>query len=232
MENVNKKKHKEKNIKSKQSVVRLVKAHTKGKLIYIEFSNGWYLQNSLGLVGFWTDDPSLKYNHVHLKTSSGTLYYNDFRNFGKMKFHKDFNSMKEILQTLGPDIMDKKTTFKVFYDSLNLKRLAKKYICDVLNCQKYISGIGNYIRADALYLSNICPYRMVQEMSKSDFKKLHNAILFICIDKYERTKLVENFFGGYRHIIYGRKKIVWGMKLVVINKRKVITEVELFIMLN
>jgi len=192
-----------KEIESKK--VTLKKAHTKGKLIYMEFSNGMYLQNSLGLEGLWTNDTKLKYNHVHLKTSKGTFFYNDFRNFGKMKFHKDMKSMQLILDTIGPDVLDKKTTFEVFYNSINLKRLQKKDICNVINCQKYVSGVGNYIRADALYLAKISPYRKLEKITKDEFKKLHTAILFICKDKYKKTKLIEKKFGGDRHIVYGRK---------------------------
>jgi formamidopyrimidine-DNA glycosylase len=52
----------------------------------------------------------------------------------------------------------------------------KQEIGIVLMNQKLISGIGNYLRADILWLSKISPFRKVNKISEQEFKLMyHNA---------------------------------------------------------
>jgi formamidopyrimidine-DNA glycosylase len=66
---------------------------------------------------------------------------------------------------IGPDIMEHDTTLEIFKEQLLKTRNLHKEIGIVLMNQKVISGIGNYLRADILYMSKICPFRKVNKLS-------------------------------------------------------------------
>ena len=58
------------------------------------------------------------------------------------------------LDKLGPDVLEENVPGD--YLIQKLKRLKQtQFIGDVLLNQKVLAGVGNYIRADALYLSKI-----------------------------------------------------------------------------
>jgi formamidopyrimidine-DNA glycosylase len=82
------------------------------------------------------------------------------------------------LATLGPDIMSPETTFEEF--AAGIKRQKTKDIGTAIVNQKYVSGIGNYLRADALWLSKISPFKKVSVLTEEELKKLfYNSRLLV-----------------------------------------------------
>jgi len=51
----------------------------------------------------------------------------------------------------------------------------EKRIGNVLVNQKVISGIGNYLRADGLWLARISPFRKVGELSDKELETIYNC---------------------------------------------------------
>ena len=62
--------------------------------------------------------------------------------------------------------MDKNTTLEVFCNQILKKSNLDKAIGNVIVNQKIISGLGNYLRADILWLSKINPFKKVKKLSK------------------------------------------------------------------
>jgi formamidopyrimidine-DNA glycosylase len=119
---------------------------------------------------------SLKHLNVEFKTSNGSLYFYDTLSFGTLKVVDNEKDLEKKLNSVGPDIMDDTTDFKVFQDAVCKPKNLKKVIGIVLLDQKTLSGIGNYLRADILWLSKISPFRTIQKLSELELKKIfHNA---------------------------------------------------------
>lgn len=176
---------------------------TKGKLICIHLENDHYILSTLGLSGGWCfynknkslnlskvyDDylkhsdtekvknyikKSLNHLNVEFKFSTGSLYNYDVLSYGTLRVVKGSENLLKILNKIGPDIMDESTNYELFKNRLLKKE--HKQIGIVLMDQKLISGIGNYLRADVLYLSKISPFRLVSKLNEKELK----LIFFNC----------------------------------------------------
>ncbi len=108
----------------------------------------------------------------------GTLYFYDQLSFGTISVMTSEEQLVAKLATLGPDIMAPETTFEEF--AAGIRRQASKDIGTALVNQKYIAGIGNYLRADALWLSKISPFRKVKDLTDQELSSLfYNCRLMI-----------------------------------------------------
>jgi formamidopyrimidine-DNA glycosylase len=70
--------------------------------------------------------------------------------------------------------MDHKTTLEIFKTQIKKKKNFDKAIGNVLMNQKVISGIGNYLRSEILYVSKINPFRIVKNISDNELKEIFN----------------------------------------------------------
>jgi formamidopyrimidine-DNA glycosylase len=88
--------------------------------------------------------------------------------------------------------MDINTTLDIFKNKIKTNVNLNKSIGIVLMNQKLISGIGNYIRADALWLAKINPFKEVKNMSDEEFKKLYHSLKVITWGNYNRKYAIKN----------------------------------------
>jgi endonuclease-8 len=180
--------------------IKLLDVKTKGKFLYMKFDDKYYIFSTLGLSGGWVylNNKTNKYsyptileyigkenmdsymksalNHlnVEFKTKEGSIYFYDTLSFGTLKVINDEKELNKKLNTIGPDIMDETTTFDLFKERIMKK--PTQVIGIVLLNQKLISGIGNYLRADILWLCKISPFRKVNKLLEHELKLIyHNA---------------------------------------------------------
>lgn len=105
----------------------------------------------------------------------GTLYFYDQLSFGTIKIFTNSKDLNKKLSTIGVDLMDLNTTFEMFYEQI-MKENGNKYIGNVLLNQKLISGVGNYLRSDVLFLSKISPFRRLKNINKTELLSLFTNI--------------------------------------------------------
>ena len=161
-----------------------------------------------------------KYNKVVFDTTKGKLYFDDLRNFGQIFFCHKTCDLNTKLDKLGPDVL--RENVKPEYLINRLKRLKQtQYIADVLLNQKVLAGVGNYIRADALYLSKISPYRKIKDLSDKDITNLlksikkvitrsYNCQLKIALGEYDYKRMT----ACYKFYVYSRKTTAKGEKVL------------------
>lgn len=58
--------------------------------------------------------------------------------------------------------------------------------------QKTISGIGNYLRADCLWLAKISPHRLVKSMDDNEIKELYHSIQKLIWSDYNYKYAIKN----------------------------------------
>lgn len=224
---------------------------TKGKLICIHLENDYYILSTLGLSGGWCfydkhkslklskvyDDylkhsdtkqvkeyikKSLNHLNVEFEFSTGSLYNYDVLSYGTLRVIKGYENVKNILNKIGPDIMDELTNYELFKSKL-LKKEHKK-IGIVLMDQKLISGIGNYLRADVLYLSKISPFRLVSGLSEKELKLIFFNCKMLTWSDYNMKKCIELNYctsttkipSDYNRLffIYREEKDIYGNKVL------------------
>lgn len=162
--------------------VSVVDIGTKGKFLFMELSNGFYLFVTHGMSGTWVttdesskssrygyDDP--KHHRVEFVTNKGSIFFNDFRNFGTVHVFTDNGALQIKLNELGADILDDNITKEQFFQRMK----PNKKIGLLLMDQKVVSGIGNYLRAEILWYARISPHRLYKDLTEVEKDKLFNA---------------------------------------------------------
>jgi formamidopyrimidine-DNA glycosylase len=89
------------------------------------------------------------------------------------------------LKELGPDLLDETTTIEVFKLQLRKKVNDTKPIGNVIVNQKIISGVGNYLRADALWMAKISPFRKVKDVKDTELELLYKSLIGLIWGDYD-----------------------------------------------
>jgi formamidopyrimidine-DNA glycosylase len=198
--------------------LKVLDVKTKGKLIYMIFDKELFLLNTLGLNGGWSylsnkkkyyefsqnledysefisEDQIQSYinnslNHLNVEfiTKKGSLYFYDILSFGTIKILNSNLELDKKLNKIGNDIMDEETTFEIFKNQIIKFKNLDKAIGIVLVDQKIISGIGNYLRSDILYISKINPFRKVKNLNNKEIKKIYNNSKILTWGDYDKNE--------------------------------------------
>ncbi|HIL27366.1 MAG TPA: hypothetical protein EYG21_08310 [Nitrospinaceae bacterium] len=183
-----------------------------GKFIYWILGKEFSIWNTLGMTGSWVTEEH-HHNRVRFSFLNGDyLYFRDQRNFGTLKFVRGKHQLIEKLQSLGPDMLSQEVADDEF---IRIFRKRNKYnICKVLMDQSLVSGIGNYVKADSLWLAKINPHSKVSELSDIQLKILKNSIEEVLKESYRSggatIRTYQNLDGqkgeyASRFLVYNRK---------------------------
>jgi formamidopyrimidine-DNA glycosylase len=226
---------------------------SKGKLLYIKFEDNFYLFIAHGLFGNWCflnnnnkyefsknlevyskflpKDKIESYikntlNHLNIQfiTEKGSLFFSDQLSFGSFILYDNKEDFYKKLNSIGSDIMDKETNFKLFEERIRKNRNLDKEIGLVLIDQKIISGIGNYLRSDILYLSKINPFRKVKLLNNKELKDIFKNAKILTWYDYDLQKAKElniikkstKLPSDYNRMfyIYNQEEDIYGHKII------------------
>ena len=95
------------------------------------------------------------------------------------------------LQKLGPDFLDITLTSDIFIERMRKNSNINKMIGNVLMNQKVVSGIGNYLRADSLWLARISPRRKIKNITDEMMITLYKSIRALIWSDYNYKKAVK-----------------------------------------
>jgi formamidopyrimidine-DNA glycosylase len=211
----------------------IVSIKTRGKFMYWEFSNSWYIFSTFGMSGQWSPSPG---KHVCLDIRIDdflsmqsqdigqvtNIYFNDPRHFGTIKFVKGEDQLKNKLSELGWDPLQDDLTK---YSSWLIGELSKtsKPIGQVLMDQSLFAGVGNYIRAEALYLAKMSPWKPANQLSKNDAEILFQACIDVMQTSYQyQGATIQTYKTAYGEEgrysscfkVYGKKTDPLGNKII------------------
>ena len=183
-----------------------------GKLLYFLFDSEWAALSTLGMTGSWSREPS-KHTRLKFVLENGPLYYNDTRNFGTLKFVKGSQKIIDKLDTLGPDLLAEECDDDLF--AARIKSKPNKTIAEVLMDQTIVSGIGNYVKAEALHLAKVSPHRTCGSLTDADLYNLNTAVRSVLMSSFESggatIQSYKDFHGNVgtatqNFAVYGQKK--------------------------
>ena len=157
----------------------------KGKLIYWVLDNGWYLMNTLGMSGQWLiKDVGEKHDHIEVQLEDDSkVWYRDVRNFGTLRFVR-YEVGKSLIDRLGYDILSDQELSREEWDQL-IEKNHKKNVCVFLMDQRQLSGVGNYLKSESLYESNIDPRLCLSDIDPDILWDLYSSIRTISRKSYE-----------------------------------------------
>ena len=201
--------------------VKVAGAGCHGKFIFALCTNEMYLWSTLGMTGYWNATGG-KHARIRLDLSDGTkIYFNDMRSFGTLKFVKGREEMLKKLRSLGIDMLAEDVSNDKFKEALMAK--PDWSIAKALMNQTLVSGVGNYIKADSLWLAKISPKRKVRDITDEEFAGLNESIKRVMRTSYESGgatiasyQSFDNELGSYtqRMVVYGQKQDPEGNKVI------------------
>ena len=201
--------------------LKIVGVGVHGKFLYILTSSGHNIWSTLGMTGQWSSQKN-KHSRIEFRTTANdTFYFNDQRNFGTIKFVYGPNVLKNRLEKLGPDMLSEDVSASLFVERMRKKE--KWNITKALMDQSVIAGVGNYIKAESLWLAGMNPLKHVSEFTDYELIVLCSAIQDIMKTSYEHggaTFLTHKNFSGLpgdyssRFLCYNRKLDAEGNKVI------------------
>src|SRR5574337_763028 len=185
-------------------------------------TRGKYMYWTFGMSGQWSPK---KGNHPCFYFTFGddtSVYFNDPRHFGTIKFTNNARELSGKLEELGWDPLAMPLDKNLRWVTHMLSKTSKS-IAEVLMDQHIFSGVGNYIRAEALYLAKLSPWRQANKLSQDEVKALCQSIVDVMQESYQHQgatihtyKTVYGEEGKYSTLfkVYGQKQDPTGRKIV------------------
>jgi len=199
----------------------------KGKFIYWTMENGFIIFHTLGMSGTWRiQNKSPKHGRLSFERDDGKLiHYRDSRRFGTFKVLNPeigFSELtKKLDKMLGPDILNEEVSFDLWAE--RFRKVNHLNVTKAMMRQRVVAGIGNYIKAEALYIAKISPHRSVSSLSDKELKRLYDASLWVIKASYEARgatirdyELPDGTKGDYRFRfkVYSQRKDPLGNKVI------------------
>lgn len=189
-----------------------------GKFIYWIFSNNWFCFMTLGLTGRVLIDSDSDYKRVEMITNKHNINYSDMRNFGTIHFCNDPICLEtKIHKKLGVDLLNEynlKSNLEFIEKKLKRIKNQDKEIGNVLLEQTIFAGVGNYIRAEALYLSKMSPFTPIKKLDEKKLKTLVENLHRVMKKSYDSQIMClksliynyENLVSCYKFLVYRKKE--------------------------
>lgn len=146
----------------------------KGKFIYITLKDNSILGIKLNY-GHLVSELD-KHCHIEITTSKGIFYIDDVRNFATLSILNE-DTLQEQLNKIGTDLLNEHVSLYEFTEKV--KKHPRMKIGMFLIKQDNFSGVGNYVRCEALYIAKISPFRLNKDLNEDEIKEIYDATIYI-----------------------------------------------------
>jgi len=185
--------------------IALHSIQSKGKFIYFNFKDGFSIWSTLGLQGHWILFPDkqpvtkrdnlrlvMKFNRLNDYNQFYLAYY-DTIGYGTIKICTSETELEEKLKSLGPCWVHNTISLQEFI-SLIKKAKSDRFVAVFLMDQSKTAGIGNYVLAEAFYMSRLFPWIKCGHLAQSEesMKSLYDSIRTIIQSSYASQILNNN----------------------------------------
>jgi endonuclease VIII len=168
---------------------RIIGIDTHGKAMLIRFENGLNIYTHNQLYGVWmvrsvynypTTNRQLRLA-IHSDRKSALLYSASDIEI----LDADTVLAHPFLQRIGPDIFDSHLTVETVQSRLTENRFRRRSLMNLLLDQRFLAGIGNYLRSEILFFAKIPPNYRPMDCSPEQIQHLAQAILNIPQQSYQ-----------------------------------------------
>lgn len=172
--------------------LQISQVNCKGKFIWFSLEKDWSIWNTLSMSGGWSMTPA-KHSDVKFVFDDFSIWFTDQRHFGTFKFCSKCDELDSKLNSIGPDLLsDKSILCQNFVNKI--KKYPKYALPKILMEQKIFSGIGNYLKAEILYLSKISPYRKILDITDQELETLFTNTITTINNSYKaRGATIRNY---------------------------------------
>lgn len=192
--------------------LKILNVTSRGKKIVFILENNVLFISGCGMTGTWNYEYS-QYTALILQFENCHLYYDEVRIGGNFSICINGSSeYQHIFKDVGPDLMTEEVNWEIYYKILKNPRISHMEICEFMMEQKYLSGIGNYLRAEILYYCRLNPHRTISSLSEQDLYNLFYYSKVIIWETYKNNGLTikdytspDGKIGTYSCKCYGRE---------------------------
>lgn len=207
---------------------QLLKVRTFGKAFVLYFSSEICIYVHLQLYGVWRMGRNIskkrnasqqgkgKNRSIRMCLKSETHYVELYSATDISVWSSDVILKHPFIRKLGPDLLS--GTYKAHHISrrLNDSKYKRRQIGHVLLDQHFFAGLGNYLRSEILFVSQLHPKRTLGSLSVEERRRLASQIHIIIYRAYdnrgvttspeyvEKKKEIGWSKRSYRHYVFGR----------------------------
>lgn len=162
---------------------RVERLETRGKAMIFHFGNGLHLYTHNLLWGRWyvvrrggapRTNRSLRVA-LHTETHSALLYSAS----EIAVLDAEALAAHPFLCRVGPDILDPALTARAIADRLAQSRFRGRTLAALLLDQAFLSGVGNYLRCEALFLAGLSPLTRASACTRRQHLALGRGLLTV-----------------------------------------------------
>lgn len=156
--------------------VQIKRVHARSKAMLTEFSNGAVLYSHNQLYGEWVvhgaGEPLLKKQvRLIIATAKHQAVLYSATDFAWLKLGKEHEH--PYIAKLGPEVLSSEVN--ATHIANRLEQFPRRVIADALLDQHVLAGLGNYLRADILFVAKINPLRKISSLSKQELLRIGKA---------------------------------------------------------
>jgi endonuclease VIII len=154
----------------------VVRVHARSKAMLTEFSNGLVLYSHNQLYGEWVlhkAGESLLKRQVRLvmHTAQHQVVLYSATDFAWLQSGQEH--AHPYIAKLGPEVLDAEVSAR--HIAQRLAQFPRRVIADALLDQHVLAGLGNYLRADILFVARVDPLRKIGSLTAAEVLRIAKA---------------------------------------------------------
>lgn len=159
--------------------IRITAVEARAKAILIRFDNGLNIYSHNQLYGKWIirklhDYPETRRQlrlAIHNDRKSALLY-----SASEIEVLTDDEIITHpFLSKLGPDLLDEDTTIEQVRRRFSDKRFVRRKLASLLLDQKFLAGLGNYLRSEIMFIAGVMPNMRPSDCTADQLDRLARA---------------------------------------------------------
>ncbi len=174
---------------------RILAVETRGKAMLTRFEHGLNIYSHNQLYGRWYTSPPNQPPDIGRQLR---LAIETRQRWALLYSASDIAVLTDeeiathpFLASIGPDVLDPATTVETVLDRLLDKRYRNRRLGNFLTDQKFVAGLGNYLRCEILFATTLSPQCKPSELDANTLERLAKEIIELPRQSY-RTRGITN----------------------------------------
>ncbi|ARF49331.1 endonuclease VIII [Pantoea stewartii] len=184
---------------------------TRGKALLTHFSNGLTLYSHNQLYGVWRIVPpdmqpeTKRQLRVRLATANQAILLYSASDIELL--NAETLARHPFLNRIGPDVLNAELTVDAVRERLCSPRFCRRRFSGLLLDQAFLAGLGNYLRAEILWLAQLLPRHNAQSLSEAQLTAFCEALLSVPRHAYRMRGTMKKYHSeaAFRFEVFHRQ---------------------------
>lgn len=190
---------------------KVASIETRGKALLTHFSNGLTLYSHNQLYGVWRIVPpdvqpeTRRQLRVRLATADKAILLYSASDIALL--NAETLASHPFLNRIGPDVLSHALTVENVTQRLLSARFRRRQFSGLLLDQAFLAGLGNYLRAEILWLAQLLPHHNAQSLTGSQLAAFSDALLSVPRHAYRMRGTMKKYHSeaAFRFEVFHRQ---------------------------